>query len=207
MWLCAPNLKLEADKEKEETEKRFSRRNQASQEIESAKKLQLLERNKQHAVFQMGKDKETHGLSVLDRLAFTFGKPSWFELMLWFGTYMTDKDTILVDRQTRAEVRKVINKIVGKTDSVGSLTSDHANSLSKSLRPHLENVMNSCYEREILSVAEYPHKKCQRKKPDDSSESEPREESEDLYGDFEEIEDSIPGFLEPGNSESGLQLP
>ena len=61
--------------------------------------------------------------------------------------------------------------------------------------------------REILSVAKYPHKKRQRKEPDDNSESEPREESEDLYGDFEEIEDSIPGFLEPGNSESGLQLP
>ena len=92
----------------------------------------------------MEKDKETHGLSVLDRLALTFGKPSWFELMLWFGTYMTDKDTVSVDRQTGAEVWKVINKIVGKTDSVSLLTSNHADSLSKSLRPHLKNMMNSC---------------------------------------------------------------
>ena len=75
----------------------------------------------------MEKDKETHGLSVLDHLALTFGKPSWFELMLWFGTYMTDKDTGLVDCQTRAEVQKFINKIVGKTDSVSLLTSNHAN--------------------------------------------------------------------------------
>ena len=102
-------------------------------------------------------DKETHGLSVLDCLALIFSKPSWFELMLWFGTYMTDKDTVSVDRQTRAEVWKVINKIVGKTDSVSSLTSDHANSLSESLRPNLKNVMNSCYEREILLVTKYPH--------------------------------------------------
>ena len=136
----ALRAQLEADKEKEETEKRFPRQDQASQEIESAKKLQLLERNEQHAVFQMEKDKETHGLSVLDRLALTFSKPSWFELMLWFGTYTTNKDTVSVDRQTRAEVRKVINKIVGKTDSVSSLTSDHADSSSKSLRPHLKNV-------------------------------------------------------------------
>ena len=154
----------------------------------------------------MEKDKETHGLSVLDRLALTFGKPSWFELMLWFRTYTTDKDTVSVDRQTRAEIRKVINKIVGKTDSVSSLTSDHADSLSESLRPHLKNVMTSCYERETLSVAEYPREKRQRKEQDDSSESVPQEDSEDLYGDFEEIKDSIPGFLEPGNSESGLQL-
>ena len=77
----ALRTQLEADKEKEETEKRFPWHNQASQEIESAKKLQLLERNEQHAVFQMEKDKETHCLSVLDRLALTFGKPSWFELM------------------------------------------------------------------------------------------------------------------------------
>ena len=46
--------------------------------------------------------------------------------------------------------------------------------------------------------------KRQREKPDDSSKSEPQEDSEDLYGNFEEIEDSVPGFLEPGNSESGL---
>ena len=151
--------------------------------------------------------KHIYILSVLDRLALTFGKPSWFELMLWFGTYTTDKDTVLVDRQTCAEVWKVINKIVGKTDSVSLLTSNHANSLSKSLRPHLENVMTSCYERETLSVAKYPHEKRQRKEPDDGSESEPREDSEDLYGDVEEIEDSIPGFLEPRNSESGLRLP
>ena len=164
-------------------------------------------RNKQHAAFQMEKDKETHGLSVLDHLALTFGKPSWFELMLWFGTYMTDKDTVLVDRQTRAEVWKVINEIVGEADSVSSLTSDHANSLSESLRPHLENVMTSCYERETLSVAECPREKRQCKEPDDCSESELREDSEDLYGDVKEIEDSAPGFLEPGNSESGLQLP
>ena len=88
--------------------------------------------------------------------------------------------------------------------SVSLLTSDHADSLSKSLRPHLENVMTSCYERETPSVAEYSREKRQRKEPDDSSESEPREDSEDLYGDFEEIEDSVPGFLEPGNSESDL---
>ena len=112
-----------------------------------------MERNEQHAVFQMEKDKETHGLSVLDHLALTFGKPSWFELMLWFGTYTTDKDTVLVDRQICAEVWKVINKIVGKTDSVSLLTSDHPDSLSESLRPHLKNVMTSCYEREILLVA------------------------------------------------------
>ena len=31
--------------------------------------------------------------------------------------------------------------------------------------------------------------------------------SEDLYGNFEEIKDIVPGFLEPGNSESGLRLP
>ena len=49
--------------------------------------------------------------------------------------------------------------------------------------------------------------KRQREEPDDSSKSEPQEESEDLYGDFKEIKDSIPGFSEPGNSESGLQLP
>ena len=104
----------------------------------------------------MKKDIETHSLSVLDCLALTFGKPSWFKLMLWFGTYMTDQDTVSVDRQTRAEVWKVINEIVGKTDSVSSLTSNHADSLSESLRPHLKNVMNSCYEREILLVAEYP---------------------------------------------------
>ena len=103
--------------------------------------------------------------------------------MLWFGTYTTDKDTVLVDCQTRAEVRKVINEIVGKTDSVSLLTSDHANSLSESLRPHLENVMTSCYERETLLVAEYPREKRQREEPDDGSESEPREDSEDLYGD------------------------
>ena len=108
MWLCA---QLEADKEKEETEKRFPRRNQASQEIESAKKLQLLEKNEQHAVFQMEKDKETHSLSVLDRLALTFGKPSWFELMLWFGTYMTNKDNGLVDCQTCAEVQSSSTKL------------------------------------------------------------------------------------------------
>ena len=70
---------------------------------------------------------------------------------------MTNQDTVSVDCPTCAEVQKVINKIVGKTDSVSSLTSNHADSLSKSLRPHLKNVMNSCYEREILSVAEYPH--------------------------------------------------
>ena len=122
----------------------------------------------------MEMNKETYGLSVLDCLALTFGKPSWFELMLWFGTYMTDKDTSLVDCQTCAEVQKFINKIVGKTDSVSLLTSDHADSLSKSLRPNLENVMNSCYEREILSIAEYPCKKCQREEPDDSSKSEPQ---------------------------------
>ena len=69
----------------------------------------------------MEKDKETDGLSVLDCLALTFGKPSWFELMSWFGTYTTNKDTVLVDCQTRVEVQKVINKIVGKTDSVSSL--------------------------------------------------------------------------------------
>ena len=73
----ALRAQLEADKEKEETEKRFPRRDQASQEIESAKKLQILERNEQHAVFQMGKDKETHVLSVLDCLALTFGKQSY----------------------------------------------------------------------------------------------------------------------------------
>ena len=67
--------------------------------------------------------------------------------------------------------------------------------------------MNSCYEREILLVAEYPRKKRQRKEPDDSSKREPQGESEDLYGDFEEIKDSVPGLLEPGNSESDLQLP
>ena len=134
--ICA---QLEVDKEKEETEKRFPRCDQASQEIESAKKLRLLEKNEQHAIFQMKKDKETHGLSVLDCLALTFSKPSWFELMLWLGTYMTDKDTGLVDCQTRVEVQKVINKIVGKTESVSLLTSDHADSLSKSLRPHLKN--------------------------------------------------------------------
>ena len=117
---------------------------------------------------------------------------------------MTNKDTVLVDRQTHTEVWKVINKIVGKTDSVSLLTSDHTNSLSESLRPHLENVMTSCYERETLLVAEYPRKKRQREEPDDSSESEPQEDSEDLYGDFEEIKDSVPGFLEPGNLESGL---
>ena len=153
--------------------------------------LRLLERNEQHAFFQMEKDKETHGLSVLDHLALTFGKPSWFELMLWFGTYMTNKDTVSVDRQTCTEVWNVINKIVGKTDSVSLLTSNHADSLSESLRPHLKNMMNSCYEREILLVAEYPREKRQRKEPDDSSKSEPREESEDLYGDFEEIEESL----------------
>ena len=81
----------------------------------------------------MEKDRETHSLSVLDRLALTFGKPSWFELMLWIGTYMTNKDTGLVDCQTCTEVQKFINKIVGKTDSVSLLTSDHADSLSKSL--------------------------------------------------------------------------
>ena len=67
--------------------------------------------------------------------------------------------------------------------------------------------MTSCYEREILLVAEYPREKRQREEPDDGSESEPREDSEDLYGDVKEIEDSVPGFLEPWNSESGLQLP
>ena len=134
----------------------------------------------------MEKDKETLGLSVLDRLALIFGKPSWFELMLWFGTYTTDKYTVSVDRQTHAEVQKVINEIVGKTDSVSLLTSNHANSLSESLRPHLENVMTSCYERETLLVAEYPCKKRQRKEPDDSSKSEPQEESEDLYGNFDQ---------------------
>ena len=72
----ALRAQLEADKEKEEIEKRFPRRDQVSQEIESAKKLQLLERNEQRAVFQMEKDKETHGLSVLDCLALTFCKPS-----------------------------------------------------------------------------------------------------------------------------------
>ena len=92
--------------------------------------------------------------------------------MLWFGTYTTDKDTVLVDCQTRAEVRKVINEIVGKTDSVSLLTSNHANSLSESLRPHLKNVMTSCYERETLLVAEYPHEKRQHEELDDSSESE-----------------------------------
>ena len=46
----ALRAQLEADKEKEETEKRFPRQDQASQEIESAKKLRLLERNKQHAI-------------------------------------------------------------------------------------------------------------------------------------------------------------
>ena len=61
--------------------------------------------------------------------------------------------------------------------------------------------------REKPSVAEYPREKRQRKEPDDGSESVPREDSEDLYGDVEEIEDSVPGFLEPGNSESGLRLP
>ena len=45
----ALRTQLEADKDKEETEKCFPRRDQASQEIESAKKLRLLERNKQHA--------------------------------------------------------------------------------------------------------------------------------------------------------------
>ena len=69
------------------------------------------------------------------------------------------------------------------------------------------NVMTSCYERETLSVAEYPREECQREKHDDSSESEQQEDSEDLYGDFEEIKDSVPGFLEPGNLESGLRLP
>ena len=72
----ALRAQLEADKEKEETEKCFPRQDQASQEIESPKKLRLLERNEQHAVFQMEKDKETHGLSVLDHLALTFSKPS-----------------------------------------------------------------------------------------------------------------------------------
>ena len=67
--------------------------------------------------------------------------------------------------------------------------------------------MNSCYEREILLVAEYPCEKRQRKEPDDSSKSEPREESEDLYGHFDEIEYRVSEFLEPGNLESGLQLP
>ena len=57
------------------------------------------------------------------------------------------------------------------------------------------------------SVAKYPREKRQRKEPDDSSESEPREDSKDLYGDVKEIEDSVPGFLEPGNLESGLRLP
>ena len=104
--------------------------------------------------------------------------------MLWFGTYTTNKDTVSVDSQTRVEVWKVINEIVGKTDSVSLLTSVHADSLSESLRPHLENVMTSCYERETLSVAEYPREKRQREEPDDSSESEPQEDSEDLYGDF-----------------------
>ena len=56
-------------------------------------------------------------------------------------------------------------------------------------------------------MAKYPCEKRQREEPDDSSESEPREDSEDLYGDVEEIEDSVPGFLEPRNSESGLRLP
>ena len=112
--------------------------------------------------------------------------------------------TVSVDRQTRAEVWKVINKIIGKTDSVSLLTSDHADSLRESLRPNLKNVMNSCYEREILSVAEYPRRKRQHKEPDDSSESEPQEESEDLFGNFEEIKDSFPGFLERVNLESGL---
>ena len=70
----ALRAQLEAYKEKEETEKRFPQRDQASQEIESAKKFQLLEKNKQHAVFQMEEDKETHCLSVLDRLALTFPK-------------------------------------------------------------------------------------------------------------------------------------
>ena len=79
-------------------------------------------------------------------------------------------------------------------------TSYHADSLSKSLMPHPKNVMNSCYERETLSVSEYPCEKCQREEPDDISDSEPREDSEDLYGDVEDIEDSVPGFLEPGNS-------
>ena len=115
--------------------------------------------------------------------------------MLWFGTYTTNKDTVLVDCQTRAEVQKVINEIVGKTDSVSLLTTDHADSLSESLRPHLKNVMTSCYERETLSMAEYPREKRQREEPDDGSESEPREDSEDLYGDVEEIEDSVPGFF------------
>ena len=67
--------------------------------------------------------------------------------------------------------------------------------------------MASCYERETLLVAEYPREKRQREEPDDGSESEPREDSKDLYGDVEEIEDSVPGFLEPGNLESGLRLP
>ena len=101
-------------------------------------------------------------------------------------------------------MQKFINKIEGKTDSVSLLTSNHADSLSESLRPNLKNVINSCYEREILSVAKYPCKKRQRKEPDYSSESEPQKESEDLCGNFEEIEDSVLGFLEPGNSESGL---
>ena len=64
--------------------------------------------------------------------------------------------------------------------------------------------MTSCYERETLSVAEYPREKRQREEPDDDSESEPQEDSKDLYSDVEEIEDIVPGFLEPGNSESGL---
>ena len=105
---------------------------------------------------------------------------------------------------TREEAYTGGQKLQTYIDSVSLLTSDHADSLSESLRPHLKNVMTSCYERETLSVAEYPRKKRQRKEPDDSSESEPREGSEYLYGDFEEIKDSVPGFLEPGNSESGL---
>ena len=125
-------------------------------------------------------------------------------MMLWFRTYTTNKDTVLVDLQTRAEFRKVINEIVGETNSVSLLTSDHANYLSESLRPHLENVMTSCYERETLLVAEYPCKKRQHKEPDDGSESEPREDSKDLYDDVEDIKDSVPGFLETGNLESGL---
>ena len=49
--------------------------------------------------------------------------------------------------------------------------------------------MKLCYEREILLDAEYPHEKCQREEPDDSSKSKPQEESKYLYSNFEEIED------------------
>ena len=190
--------------------KLFPGSDQASQEIESAKsakKLRLLEKQEQRAVFQMEKDKETHGLSVLDRLALSFNKPSWFELMLWFGTYMTDEDTRSVDDQTRAAVRHLINERVSETDSISSLTSDHANSLKESLRPNLENVMNLRYEREALSVAEHPREKRPREEPGNGFESEPGEVVEDLYDDSEEIEENVPEFLEPGNSESGLRLP